>query len=104
MPKRGTTVALMLLSFALALSSCSKGGRVLSEHKMEMLYTDMFLADQWLRDHPKYRAMADTTLFFDFFHPMRIKSGWKKLLFFVRDQRPNCLIDSSAFFASIALD
>ena len=65
MPKRGTTVALMLLSFALAFSSCSKGGRVLSEHKMEMLYTDMFLADQWLRDHPKYRAMADTTLFFD---------------------------------------
>lgn len=55
----------MLLSFALAFSSCSKGGRVLSEHKMEMLYTDMFLADQWLRDHPKYRAMADTTLFFD---------------------------------------
>ena len=37
----------------------------MSEHKMEMLYTDMFLADQWLRDHPKYRAMADTTLFFD---------------------------------------
>ena len=65
MPKRGTTVALMLLSFALAFSSCSKGGRVLSEHKMEMLYTDMFLADQGLRDHPKYRAMADTTLFFD---------------------------------------
>ena len=65
MPKRGTTVALMLLSFALAFSSCSKGGRVLSEHKMEMLYTDMFLADQWLRDHPKSRAMADTTLFFD---------------------------------------
>lgn len=65
MPKRGTTVALVLLSFALAFSSCSKGGRVLSEHKMEMLYTDMFLADQWLRDHPKYRAMADTTLFFD---------------------------------------
>ena len=65
MPKRGTTVALMLLSFALAFSSCSKGGRVLSEHKMEMLYTDMVLADQWLRDHPKDRAMADTTLFFD---------------------------------------
>ena len=36
-----------------------------TDAKWEMLYTDMFLADQWLRDHPKYRAMADTTLFFD---------------------------------------
>ena len=32
---------------------------------MELLYADMFLADQWLRDHPQYRSTADTTLFFD---------------------------------------
>lgn len=65
MPRTGTTVALLLLSFVLAVTSCSKGGRVLSEHKMELLYADMFLADQWLRDHPQYRSVADTTLFFD---------------------------------------
>ena len=65
MPRTGTTVALLLLSFVLAVTSCSKGGRVLSEHKMELLYADMFLADQWLRDHPQYRSTADTTLFFD---------------------------------------
>lgn len=56
---------MLLLSFVLAVTSCSKGGRVLSEHKMELLYADMFLADQWLRDHPQYRSVADTTLFFD---------------------------------------
>lgn len=56
---------MLLLSFVLAVTSCSKGGRVLSEHKMELLYADMFLADQWLRDHPQYRSTADTTLFFD---------------------------------------
>lgn len=65
MPRTGTTVALLLLSFVLAVTSCSKGGRVLSEHKMELLYADMFLADQWLCDHPQYRSTADTTLFFD---------------------------------------
>lgn len=32
---------------------------------MSRIYEDMFLADQWLRDTPAARPVADTTLFFD---------------------------------------
>lgn len=39
--------------------------KVIPADKMVDLYVDMFLADQWLRDHPDEREAADTTLFFD---------------------------------------
>ena len=45
--------------------SCSRRARVIPVRKMEKIYREMFLADQWLADnHPK-RRMADTTWFYE---------------------------------------
>lgn len=55
-------VLAMLLT---ALCACSRNARVIPPERMARLYYDMFLADQWLRDNPRNRAAADTTLFFD---------------------------------------
>ncbi len=58
----------ILLTFALAalcIAGCAGRGRVIPKKDMIDLYTDMFLADQWLRDNTQARKTADTTLFFD---------------------------------------
>lgn len=58
----------ILLTFALAalcIAGCAGRGRVIPKKDMIDLYTDMFLADQWLRDNTQARTAADTTLFFD---------------------------------------
>lgn len=53
-----------LVFLALLAAACSRD-RVLSEKQMEDLYVDMFIADQWLRDHPQYRDKADSSLYYD---------------------------------------
>lgn len=50
---------------SLAFCSCSRSNRIIPEKKMAEVYADMFLADQWIHDHPQYRSKADTTLFYD---------------------------------------
>ncbi len=50
---------------ALCIAGCARSGRVIPKKDMIALYTDMFIADQWLRDNASARAAADTTLFFD---------------------------------------
>ncbi len=50
---------------ALCIAGCARSGRVIPKKDMIALYTDMFIADQWLRDNSSARAAADTTLFFD---------------------------------------
>lgn len=57
-------IVLLLTALAM-LAGCGRRGRVIPEKKMIRLYTEMFLADQWLRDHNELRQAADTTLFFD---------------------------------------
>ncbi len=57
---------LLLLSLCLSLAACGgREGKVIPEKKMAMLYADMFLADQWLKENKPARQVADTTLFFD---------------------------------------
>jgi hypothetical protein len=52
--------------------SCDRPPGVMSQRKMTRVCADMFIADQWLRDHPQYIVAADTTSFFD---PVFRKSG-----------------------------
>lgn len=47
------------------VASCSDRPKVIPEKKLELIYEDMFVADQWLRDHSEFADEADTTLFFD---------------------------------------
>ena len=48
-----------------ALCACGHRARVIPESKLVHIYHDMFLADQWVRDHPDNRTDVDTTLLFD---------------------------------------
>lgn len=55
----------VLLALSCLLAGCAHHGRVIPEEKFTRIYRDMFLADQWIRDNPRARVVADTTLFFD---------------------------------------
>ena len=59
---RHTILALLLGSL---LVSCSGRPRIIPRATLVDIYADMFLADQWLTDHPSERNKADTTLFYD---------------------------------------
>ena len=57
---------IVVLAAVLAiLCGCGRRSRVIPAEKFARVYHDMFLADQWLRDNPDARRVADTTLFFD---------------------------------------
>lgn len=60
-------VGIILAGFCLlgALSSCRKNGRVIPAAMFSDIYADMFVADQWMSDHPEYRRTADTTQFYE---------------------------------------
>ena len=61
---------------ALCLLSSCKEGKVIPRGTMSKIYAEMFLADQWLRDHPAARPVADTTLFYE---PIFNKYGYRKI-------------------------
>lgn len=58
-------IILIALAVVAAVSGCGRRARVIPPARMVDLYVDMFIADQWLRDTPEARGMADSTLFFD---------------------------------------
>lgn len=47
-----------------AVVSCDDEARVIPVKKMERIYTEMFLADQWLNENPDKRSIADTSWFY----------------------------------------
>ncbi len=50
---------------AVALVSCSRGPRVIPSGKMQKIYREMLLADQWLDDNPAKKPVADTSWFYE---------------------------------------
>ncbi len=50
---------------AVVLSACAREAKVIPVRKMERIYREMFLADQWLADNPDKRVAADTTWFYE---------------------------------------
>ena len=57
---------IVVLAVVLAvLCACGHRARVIPENKLVRIYHDMFLADQWVRDHPDARTEVDTMLIFD---------------------------------------
>ena len=46
------------------LPSCRRG-RIIRPAVMSDIYAEMFLADQWINDHPEARRTADTTRFYE---------------------------------------
>ena len=47
------------------LSGCSSRAKGIPARKLSSIYAEMFLSDQWLRDHSAARRTADTTLFYE---------------------------------------
>ena len=58
-------ILLALLTVLCCTVGCKRRARVIPERTMTRIYTEIYLADQWFRDHPEARAGADTTLVFD---------------------------------------
>ena len=52
-------LALTVLVCILLLPSCRRV-RIISQRDMSDIYAEMFLADQWLNDNPKFKTTADT--------------------------------------------
>ena len=56
---------MLLAALAVIALSCARGPRVIPVRKMEKIYREMFLADQWLADNPAKRVIADTSWFYE---------------------------------------
>lgn len=63
--RRILRIVLPVVVIAVALGACARGARVIPVRKMERIYREMFLADQWLEDNPDRRSEADTTWFYE---------------------------------------
>ena len=62
--RRAAHIAVLAVVLA-GLCACGHRNRIIPENKLVRIYHDMFLADQWVRDHPDARTDVDTTLIFD---------------------------------------
>ena len=62
--KKVLRIVLPMMVLASAVVSCGRGGRVIPVRKMERIYREMLLADQWLAENPDKRGIADTTWFY----------------------------------------
>lgn len=63
--KKALKIVLLLVIMASLLLSCGRSARVIPVRKMERIYREMLLADQWLAKNPDKRNMADTTWFYE---------------------------------------
>ena len=63
--KRSLKIVLSLVLMVVAVISCDRSSRVIPAGKMEKIYREMLLADQWLAENPDKRGMADTTWFYE---------------------------------------
>ena len=63
--KRILRIALSFMIFASVAVSCGREGHVIPVRKMESIYREMLLADQWLAENPDKRSVADTTWFYE---------------------------------------
>ena len=58
----------------LAVAGCGRRARIIPRDRLADIYVDMFLADEWIKDHPEARRIADTTFFYE---PIFRKHGYR---------------------------
>ena len=63
--KKVLRIVLPLMVLVSAVVSCSREGRVIPVRKMERIYREMLLADQWLAENPDKNGRTDTTWFYE---------------------------------------
>ena len=62
---RSGKVLLALVATGICLAACSRSTRIIPPKKMELIYQDLLLADQWLEADSSFEELADTTLFYE---------------------------------------
>ena len=62
--RRLVGILFVIVALVVAVVSCSDEPRVIPTKKMEKIYREMFLADQWVNDFPGKREAAETTWFY----------------------------------------
>jgi len=63
--KKGLPYVFAVVLLALCLAACSRNARIIPRSTMSKIYAEMFVADQWLKDHPEARKTADTSFFYE---------------------------------------
>ena len=63
--KTSARILIAVAAAALFVAACSRGPRIIPRSKMEKIYTDMLMADQWLSYNLDVRVAADTSLFYE---------------------------------------
>lgn len=58
-------ILIVVTSAVLFAAGCSRGPEVIPKSKMEKICTDLFLADEWLMENDNFRAVVDTSLFYE---------------------------------------
>jgi hypothetical protein len=59
--KKTLKMVLLAAVIAVAVASCSDRPKVIPARKMEKIYREMFMADQWIIKNPEKKRKADTT-------------------------------------------
>lgn len=62
---RSVRVVLALVAAAICFSACSQHARVIPQKKMELIFQDLLMADQWATSDPSYQELTDTTLYYE---------------------------------------
>lgn len=71
--KPSSGICLFLIGALLCAAACSSGPKVIPRSKMEKIYIDFFMGDQWIMLNQEDGWKADTTLFYE---PILQKYGY----------------------------
>lgn len=61
---KGIHILLMSVA-AICLSACVQRGRIIPRSKMEDVYVDLFITDQWIIETPGQSKVADSTMLYE---------------------------------------
>lgn len=63
--KRIASYLLVAFTALACLSGCGREAKVMPPNTMSQIYFDMFIMDKWIRETPKVKLEADTTLVYE---------------------------------------
>ena len=63
--KVSAKILIAVAAVAVCVAACSRGPKVIPHSKMEKIYTDMLMADQWYAYNTKNKIDIETTLFYE---------------------------------------
>ena len=100
--KKTLKMVLLAAVIAVAVASCSDRPKVIPARKMEKIYREMFMADQWIITNPEKKRKADTTwLYVPIFEKYGYVSQMTDRIDFKRNKRgawyPEPVVEDTVF-------